>query len=571
MRMIGLFLCLLLCACDRYDDRESSGSLGGVSLKFSGRRSVSVPESLRIRVVVDANTAIDLSRPLGSTQVPDLEVAFGSRLTIQARLFANGDTIETGDTTLTMPSVDMLRLVLRMWPTNTSGLVWDAPPRAATYVNRTYSDTLRISGAGADSAVLSLVEAPIGMALSGNALRWTPTDTGTHSLRVSVARWSRTDTLAWVVAVRESVVTTKGMVRIPAAGKPFLYGSGIGLDSGIVPTTVSLSHLFDMDPTEVTQKKFDSVLSANYPADYVRPPWSATYGVGDDVPAYYVVVSGAAIYCNALSRAAKYDTVFQYDQLTWPGGIPNVRNLRVRSNVHGYRLPTEAEWDYAARGGSDSLRHWKSLSGAVATDYANYPTVAGPVVNKPVGMRKPNGYGLHDMFGNVSEIVIGVHTDGWFKPEVLDPWGPGIWNWGGFWRFPVRGGSSASMVERTSITYSGFDPRVGFRTVLPAGAGGQGSIRPGLVPATPFDPDSTFTVAMDARLVIKFDMWDLMGETMSLSISPSPGPAGPVAKGDSITWTPKAPEVGLHTYGLQVITGASGRTSETFRLKILVE
>ena len=729
MRWIGILLCLLAWSCDRFGTQESSGKLGEVTLKFTGRRAVAVPESLRIRITIDGKTATDLSKPLFSFDTLDLDVPFGSRLAIQAYLYAAGDTLETGDTTFVMPSVSVLRLVLSLRSTPASGLAWETPPRSLAHVDRSFSDTLRISGAGLDSAILSLVEPPSGMALSGNKLEWTPTGTGVVPVKLSVARWSRIDTLewsigviaapiwkttprstasaknafsdtlrlsgagldsatlslvrggpgmtltgnrldwlptdtgtfpvklavsrwswmdtlewsivvvagpvwetpprssayvsraffdtlrisgagmdsailslvrppaglilsgnalswtptdtgmfplkvsvvrgnwidslSWSITVRDSVELFRGMVRIPAAGKSFVFGSGIGLDSGIVPTLVALSQDFDMDPTEVTRTKFDSVMLAKYPSNYLASTWG---GAVTGSPISNINFAGVALYCNALSQAANLDTVFQYDRLTWVNWIPTVQNLRMRPNVRGYRPPTEAEWEFAARGGSDSLHPWPA---GAESGYANYTplgTFGGGGVD-PVASLKPNGYGLYDMFGNVAEMVLGVYVNGWSVPETQDPWGPGIWNWGGSWRIPLRGGSANSRLERTSLGQAEYTSNAGFRAVLPLAAQAQGSIQPGLVPSSQPTSDSVFTVTAGTRLDIPFTLWDLFGESLSLAVSGG----GPTVVGNSIRWTPTRADIGLQRFEVTAVADVTGRTSRPFPLKIRVK
>ena len=132
--------------------------------------------------------------------------------------------------------------------------------------------------------------------------------------------------------------------------------------------------LFYMDTTEVTVGQFKKFLKSS---DYepTNPiPWAKLYkySLTDDHPMIYVTWHDATAYAK------------------WAGK----------------RLPTEAEWEFAARGGLvDKGFPWGD-DVAVARDYANYNDIEGR--NKwencsPVGSFKPNGYGLFDMAGSVWE------------------------------------------------------------------------------------------------------------------------------------------------------------------------
>lgn len=115
----------------------------------------------------------------------------------------------------------------------------------------------------------------------------------------------------------------------------------------------------------------------------------------------------------------------------------------------GHSLPTEAQWEFAARGGREGEDDWSSAFDADGEPIANTWQGVFPVMNTkddgyagtaPVGCFKPNGYGLYDMIGNVWEL-----TSDWYRPghpheATENPTGPDLAS------IPVAAGQSASHV-----------------------------------------------------------------------------------------------------------------------------
>ena len=113
-----------------------------------------------------------------------------------------------------------------------------------------------------------------------------------------------------------------------------------------------------------------------------------------------------------------------------------------------FRLPTEAEWEFAAKGGRDNTPY---AGGDDIEDYGWWRTNSGRVKH-PVGMKRPNGYGLYDMSGNVSEWCSDFyHEEFYAHSPSKNPVGPAEGS-----RYVIRGGSFFNQKDACEVTYRSY-------------------------------------------------------------------------------------------------------------------
>ena len=163
-------------------------------------------------------------------------------------------------------------------------------------------------------------------------------------------------------------------------GGTFTMGSPAnepGRDSDEVQHQVTVSSFY-MGKYEVTQREWFDVTGTN-PSSFK----------GDNLPVETINWFDAVAYCNKRS---------QKEGLT-PAYTINGRNVTWNKNANGYRLPTEAEWEYACRAGTiTAYNTGDTINGNTGWYSANSGNTTHPVGQKPA-----NRWGLHDMHGNVAE------------------------------------------------------------------------------------------------------------------------------------------------------------------------
>lgn len=263
------------------------------------------------------------------------------------------------------------------------------------------------------------------------------------------------------------IISSTSLKYIPSANKSFEMGDALADDDDTLIHMVTFTYGFYMDSTEVTQKEYRQTMSNPVYGykEYIDPHWSETYGVGDEFPAYFVGWYDAVLYCNARSKALGKDTVYTYDSIVGiPGDSCKLINVNTNYNLCGFRLPTEAEWEYACRAGTNTDYYWGDEVNA--SNYACYKGNSGGKSNI-VATKLPNQFDLYDMSGNLWEWCNDRYGK-YSTVSVVDPTGPNT----GSSRI-LRGGSWGSYAKylrssnRNYYSPSGTGHLIGFRTVLP--------------------------------------------------------------------------------------------------------
>jgi formylglycine-generating enzyme required for sulfatase activity len=217
------------------------------------------------------------------------------------------------------------------------------------------------------------------------------------------------------------------MVLIPAG--TFQMGSRNGQDDEQPVHVVSVD-AFWMDRTEITQAQYGKYVLGN-PSHFKGP----------NRPIEMIRWADAALYCNKRSLAEGLEPCY------------NEETAECIFSADGYRLPTEAEWEYACRAGStadyafgDDVRALKQ--------HAWFADNAAKTTH-PVAQLKPNAWGLFDLHGNVAEWCNDIYDKAYYKTSgAKNPTGPVDGN-----KYVLRGGAWNATSKACRSAYRvGEDP-----------------------------------------------------------------------------------------------------------------
>ena len=211
-------------------------------------------------------------------------------------------------------------------------------------------------------------------------------------------------------SVQPAATNAAAMVRIP--GGKFMMGDKDEVDAPLHEVTV---RSFSMDKNLVTQEHFQRLMGVN------PSRWK-----GEQNPVEQLRWSDAIKFCNKRSEAEGLQPCY------------NLTTLECNFEANGYRLPTEAEWEYACRAGTTTAYFFGDSPAKLGT-YAWFDKNAGGHP-RPVGQKQPNPWGLYDMAGNVWQWCNDFYKVDYYQESPPEnprgpSQGPNRVLRGGAWRF----------------------------------------------------------------------------------------------------------------------------------------
>jgi formylglycine-generating enzyme required for sulfatase activity len=283
-------------------------------------------------------------------------------------------------------------------------------------VGTPYTQTLAATGTAPFTWSLDSGTLPTGLTLGATGtITGTPTAAGTSNFTVKAANTAGSDTKQLSITIDGQKPEIEGMVWIQ--GGTFTMGSPAnepGHWDQEIQHSVTLTGFY-MGKYPVTQAQYQAIMGSN-PSDF-------TTSSGGDNPANRPVEKvswyDAIVFCNKLSMEKDLSPAYSINGSTDPtawGPVPTSNDatwdaVTVVAGSNGYRLPTEAQWEYACRAGTTAAFNWgtDTVSSTQANFYGSYVDVNNPVAGTylnrttAVGNYASNQWGLYDMHGNVQE------------------------------------------------------------------------------------------------------------------------------------------------------------------------
>lgn len=306
---------------------------------------------------------------------------------------------------------------------------------------------------------------------------------------------------------------------------------------------------FWMGETEVTWGQWkdirDWAMFESYDIDF-----SSAAGKADDHPVYNLTWYDAVKWCNARSEKAGLEPVYRVGGNVYRFGV---HEPDIDYSKNGYRLPTEAEWEKAARGGlsgkrfpwGDRISHSRANFDGYVIIYSAMPYVDGTSGNSPdyhpdyatgdtpytspVGSFAANGYGLRDMAGNVFEWCADWYGELYYDEDsTSNPRGPASGSQrifrGGSWGVY---GSDCRVAARNERSPSSEGNNIGFRVVRTKTSTAPAPINDGYLPESNVFVLNTLTRTLSLGTVGGGGVSGLgnfpNGKTISVSATPAAG------------------------------------------------